>query len=67
MDIRLISTLTPEDEARAAAAICAAAGTLLDHLCIAYTIRVETAGGEIFHQHNAPPLGLAVRSDVATT
>jgi len=66
MDIRLISTLTPDDEARVAAAICATAGALLDHLSIAYTIRVETAGGEIFQQHNASPLGADVRSDAAT-
>jgi phosphate/sulfate permease len=54
MDIRLISTLTADDEARVAAAICATAGALLDHLAITYTIRVETGDGEIFQQHNTP-------------
>jgi phosphate/sulfate permease len=51
MNIRLISTLTPDDEARLAAAICAAAGPLLDHLSIAYTIRIETSDGQTFHHH----------------
>jgi hypothetical protein len=52
MDIRLISTLTPDDEARLAAAICAAAGPLLDHLSIAYTIRIETSDGQVFNHHH---------------
>ena len=55
MDIRLISTLTPDDEARLAAAICAAAAPLLDHLSIAYTIRIETTDGQVFHQHHVAP------------
>src|SRR4051794_9443289 len=54
VEIRLISTLTSEDEARIAAAICAAAGPLLDHLTIAYTLRIETADGQVFEHHNAP-------------
>jgi len=46
MDIRLISTLTPEDEACVAAAICAVAGQLLDQFSIMYTIRIETTDGK---------------------
>jgi hypothetical protein len=58
MEIRLISTLTPEDEARLAAAVCAAVAPLLDHLSIAYTLRIETADGQTFQRHNAPEFGL---------
>lgn len=54
MDIRLISTLTAEDEARLAAAICAAAGQLLDQFSIIYTIRIETTDGQLFQRHHAP-------------
>jgi hypothetical protein len=56
MEIRLISTLTPDDEARVANAICAAAGPLLDQFRIAYTIRIVTADGQLFQLHNAPPV-----------
>ena len=58
MEIRLVSTLTPDDEARLAAALCAAAGTLLDHLSIAYTLRIETSDGQVFDHHNAPVAAL---------
>ena len=59
MDIRFISSLTPEDETRIAAAVCAAASSLLDHLQIAYTIRIETTDGQLFHHSNAPAFALA--------
>jgi hypothetical protein len=48
MEIRFISTLTPDDEARAADAICKAAASLLAPLSIAYTLRVSTTDGQIF-------------------
>jgi hypothetical protein len=48
MEIRFISSLTPEDEARAGAAICKAAAQLLAPLSIAYTLRVHTTDGQIF-------------------
>jgi hypothetical protein len=54
MEIRLISTLTPEDETRLASTICAAVAPLLDHLSIAYTLRIETTDGQTFHHHSAP-------------
>jgi len=54
MDIRLVSTLTPDDEARLAEALCITAGALLDHLSIAYTLRVETSDGQVYQQHRAP-------------
>ena len=66
MDIRVISTLTVEDEARIAAAICAAAGQLLDQFSIMYTMRIETSDGQIFHRHNVPSPGV-VASNLAAT
>ncbi len=67
MEIRVISTLTLEDEARIAAAICAAAGQLLDQFSIMYTIRIETTGGQVFHQNNAPAPGTMTRASAVTT
>jgi hypothetical protein len=67
MDIRLISTLTPEDEARIAAAICAAAGLLLDQFSIMYTLRIETADGQVFHRHNAPDRAAETVPNLAAT
>jgi hypothetical protein len=65
MDIRLISTLTGEDEARLAKAICAGAGQLLDQFSIMYTIRIETADGQLFERHHAPEPADAVSSHLA--
>ena len=67
MDIRVISTLTLEDEARIAAAICAAAGQLLDQFSIMYTIRIETTDGQVFHQNNAPAAAPVARANAAAT
>ena len=54
MDIRFISSLTPDDENRFAPALLSAVGSLLDQLPIAYTLRIETAGAKIFqHSHSA--------------
>ena len=60
MDIRVVSSLTPEDEARLAPALMAALTNLLDQLPIRYTARLETAGGKTFARDHAPvevPLG----------
>jgi hypothetical protein len=52
MNIRFISSLTPEDEERVAPGIVTALGMLLDQLPIAYTLRIETSGGKLFqHVH----------------
>lgn len=54
MDIRFISSLTAEDESVFAPALLKAVGALLDQLPIAYTIRIETTGAQIFqHTHAA--------------
>lgn len=53
MDIRFISSLTPEDENAFAPALLKAVGSLLDQFPIAYTLRVETTGAQVF-QHAHP-------------
>ena len=52
MDIRFVSSLTSEDEKLFAPALLKAVAALLDQLPIAYTVRIETTGAEIFqHAH----------------
>jgi hypothetical protein len=52
MEIRFISSLTAEDESLFAPALLKAVGALLDQLPIAYTIRIETTGAQVFqHTH----------------
>ena len=53
MNIRFISTLTAEDENHFAPALLKAVGSLLDQLPIAYTVRIETTGAQVF-QHSHP-------------
>ena len=52
MEIRFISSLTAEDENLFAPALLKAVGALLDQLPIAYTMRIETTGAQVFqHSH----------------
>jgi hypothetical protein len=52
MEIRFISSLTAEDENAFAPALLKAVGALLDQLPIAYTMRIETTGAQVFqHTH----------------
>ena len=54
MEIRFISSLTAEDENLFAPALLKAVSALLDQLPIAYTIRVETTGTQVYqHTHAA--------------
>jgi hypothetical protein len=54
MDIRFISSLTPDDENDIAPALLKAAGAILDQFPIAYTLRIETTGAQIYlHTHPA--------------
>ena len=54
MDIRFISSLTSEDEKLFAPALLKAVAALLDQLPIAYTVRIETTGADVFqHAHAA--------------
>lgn len=61
MNIRFISSLDAEDELRYGTALLAGLSKLLDELPIAYTIRLETATGQVIeHHHTAglfPPIG----------
>jgi len=52
MDIRVVSSLTPEDEERVAPSVLAVLRRILDRLPIAYTIRVEATSQRVF-QHTA--------------
>ena len=50
MDIRLVSSLTADDETRIATTLCSVASRLLDQFGIAYTLRIETTDGQVFHE-----------------
>jgi hypothetical protein len=52
MEIRFVSSLTAEDENAFAPALLKAIGALLDNLPIAYTMRIETIGAQVF-QHTS--------------
>jgi len=55
MDIRFVSSLTSEDEKLFAPALLKAVAAILDQLPIAYTVRIETTGADVFqHAHAAP-------------
>jgi hypothetical protein len=55
MEIRFISSLTAEDEELFAPAVLKAATALLDQLPLAYTIRIETTGAQVYqHTHVGP-------------
>ena len=53
MEIRFISSLTPEDENTFAPALLKALGALLDQTPIAYTLRIQTSGMQVY-QHSHP-------------
>jgi hypothetical protein len=55
MDIRFVSSLTAEDENFFAPGLLKAIGAILDQLPIAYTIRIETTGSQVFQHTNAGP------------
>jgi hypothetical protein len=71
MDIRLISSLTAEDENAFAPALLKAVGAILDQFPIAYTLRIETTGAQVFqHTHHSfetalPPVGNNGKSTVS--
>ena len=72
MDIRFISSLTAEDENAFAPALLKAVGAILDQFPIAYTLRVETTGAQIFqHTHHSfetttPSLPASLKSRLNT-
>ncbi|MEO5894992.1 MAG: hypothetical protein ABIS06_04775 [Vicinamibacterales bacterium] len=54
MDIRFISSLTADDENVFAPSLLKAVGAILDQFPIAYTLRVETTGSQVFqHTHHS--------------
>ena len=59
MDIRFISSLTAEDENAFAPALLKAVGAVLDQFPIAYTVRIETTGAQVF-QHTHPSFENAI-------
>ncbi len=59
MDIRVVSTLTPDDEERVAAALLAALAELLDGLPIAYAVRIRTTSSRVVQRTN-----LSMRNDL---
>lgn len=54
MDIRFVSTLTPDDEDHLAPALLTALAMLLDQTPLAYTLRIQTSSEAVFdHSHPA--------------
>jgi hypothetical protein len=47
MEIRFVSSLTPEDEARVARTLANAVGTWLDGLPLLYTLQITTSAGVV--------------------
>lgn len=60
MDIRFISTLTPDDEERIASTLLRAASAILDQTGLAYTLRIQTTSEKVL-QHIHPPSVQSVR------
>jgi hypothetical protein len=58
MDIRFISSLTPEDENGFAPSLLKAVSAILDQFPIAYTLRIETTGAHVL-QHAHPSFDAA--------
>jgi hypothetical protein len=55
MDIRFVSSLTAEDENLFAPALLKSVAALLDQLPIAYTLRIETTGAQVYQHTHATP------------
>jgi hypothetical protein len=68
MEIRFISSLTAEDEDIFAPAVLKAVSAMLDQLPIAYTLRIETSGAQVYqHTHVAPEERLPHPFDTSRT
>ena len=66
MEIRFISSLTADDENAFAPALVKAVAALLDQLPIAYTMRVQTTGAQVFQHTHAGfdnPMGAEQQSE----
>ena len=51
MEIRVVSSLTLDDEARYATTFLKMLAAMLEHEPITYSIHIELANGAAFHQH----------------
>ena len=67
MDIRFVSSLTAEDENAFAPALLKAIGALLDQLPIAYTVRIETTGSQVFQHTHSGEVGRPAVESVASS
>jgi hypothetical protein len=54
VNIRFVSTLTPEDENLMAPAVLKAISAILDILPIAYMIRIDTSDAQAYYHHSQP-------------
>ena len=64
MDIRFVSSLTSEDEKLFAPALLKAVAALLDQLPIAYTVRIETTGADVFQHAHAVAVEEPTKADI---
>jgi hypothetical protein len=60
MQIRFISTLTAEDEARVAEMIVDTAKALLAHSPLGYMLRIETTDAKLFEHNKVAPSATTV-------
>lgn len=65
MQIRLVSSLTPDDEARMAPRLLEAIGAVLDSMPISYSVQIETALGEAIHRNRRPAADAAQEQEIA--
>lgn len=59
MEIRVVSSLTPDDEVRVAPVLLDELAQLLGRMPIAYDIRIQTTGDRVFtcrHPQSHPPV-----------
>jgi hypothetical protein len=56
MEVRLVSSLTPEDEDRLAPVVLTIVGTMLDQFPLAYEIRIVTPTGKAFLRTSTPSI-----------
>jgi hypothetical protein len=54
MELRLVSSLTTEDEDHLAPAVLTAVVSLLEALPISYAVRIETTGDVVLERSNLP-------------
>jgi hypothetical protein len=66
VQVRFISSLTPEDEDRFAPGLLTAIRALLMHVPIAYTLRIETEAGTVLEHHHAPGEHVTVLPDATS-